>query len=209
MLKAVIFDMDGLMIDSEPIQSQAFEAMLRHHGAEPVLNESGLVQTIASGNNYEDLKERYGLKASIEELKKYKRAVHTDLINQGVVPMPGLHNLLEILASHPVKLAIASSSNPGHIKLIMSQLGILDRFNVIASVADVPRGKPAPDVFLEAAHRLGVAPADCIVLEDALAGILGAKAAGMKAIAIPTRHTAHQDFTPADLVVSSLENLDW
>lgn len=104
---------------------------------------------------------------------------------------------------------MASSSSRDDIQVVLGHLGLDNYFDAVVSGYEVAAGKPAPDIFLEAARRIQVNPGQSIVLEDAAVGVKAAKAAGMKAIAVESRHTAGQDFSEADLVVSSLEELNW
>ena len=121
--------------------------------------------------------------------------------------MPGAHKLIKELKEAGVKIAIASSSIPKDIERVLKQLELFDEFDVIVSGTEVARSKPAPDVFLEAARQLAMEPSSCVVLEDAEAGVKAGNAAGMKVVAVPNQFTAHNDFSLADKVIKSLEEL--
>lgn len=212
MIEAVIFDMDGLMVDSEPIRSLAFEAMIRNRGRQPPRRNSyGIVQTIGINvlDNCRRMQEEYGLGGSLDELVAEHETAYTRLFADRVAPMPGLLRLVVELGKNDAKKAIASSSSHEHISMVVNELWIDSPFQVVVSGTEVDRGKPAPDIFLRAAEKLGAATHRCVVLEDAESGIQGAKAAGMMAIAVPNRFTQDHDFTQADLVVPSLEYIDW
>lgn len=192
MVEAVIFDMDGLMVDSEPIRSLAFEAMIRNRGRKlPRLNQNGVVQTI--GINVQDncrrMQEEYGLEGSLDELVAEHETAYTRLFADRVAPMPGLLRLVVELEENGAKKAVASSSSHEHIGMVVNGLWAISPFQVVVSGTEVAQGKPAPDIFLRAAEKLGVAAHRCTVLEDAESGIRGAKAAGMMAIAVPSQFT--------------------
>lgn len=210
--QAVILDMDGLIIDSEGRQSLALEALLREHGTEPVIEEStGIVHIagIRAEDNLQRLKARHGLGASVEDLHKRKNELYREDLAKGVSVMPGLMELLADLKNAPVKKALASGSSKADIELVLAHLELEAYFDVIVSGYEVDASKPAPDIFLATAERLGINPRLAVVLEDAGVGIQAAKAAGMKAVAVPNQYSRDQDFSEADLVVSSLEELSW
>jgi HAD superfamily hydrolase (TIGR01509 family) len=208
MIKAVIFDMDGLMIDSEHLQSKSFEAVLGEYGVTPDLH-GGLVQEVGVGarDNWERLKELHQLSESVEVLYDKKQRVYEELLAQGMQPMPGLMSLLDYLSERDVKKAIASSSARHHIITVIEQLQAGHHFDAIISGDQVKRGKPEPDIFLRAAEEVGIKPTECIVLEYAPTGVAAAKRAGMKVVAVPNRHIDRKLFSEADLVVDSLEEL--
>lgn len=211
MIKAVIFDMDGLIIDSESMQSNAFEAVLQEYGVKPTPNEEGIVHTVGvSGrDNWRELKEEYGIDEDTTALLKKKREAYLDLLEEGIQPMKGFMDLLNLLRDKKVKLAVASSSTLEQIETILSTLGVIDYFDVIVGGEHVTRGKPAPDIFLEAAEKLGVVPEDCLVLEDSESGVEAAEKVGMRVIAVPNQYTVNHDFSKADQVVNSLADIDW
>ncbi|MGC9599371.1 MAG: HAD family phosphatase [Minisyncoccia bacterium] len=206
MIKAVIFDMDGLMIDSEPIQSKSFEYVLRTHDKAPIFNPNGLIQTIGitAKDNWILLKEKHNLTASVASLLAKKRSVYGKLLKENVKPQKGLFSLIKKLKKGGFKLGIASSSKLSNIKLVLSSLHLSRSFDVILSGESLTRGKPHPDIFLETARKLSVDPSDCVVLEDAESGVEAAHRAKMKVIAVPNKFTRDHDFKKADLVVSSL-----
>ena len=211
MIKAVLFDMDGLMIDSESIQSKSFEEIIKEYGKQPIYNDQGIVQTvgISARDNWLQLAQTYSLNEDIDVLIEKKRQVYESLLLKNLSPMPGLINLLNHLANYPVKKAVVSSSAKRNIDIVVNQLGITQHFDTFVSGEQVKHGKPAPDIFLEAANLLHVEPSNCLVLEDAVTGVQSAKSAGMKVIAVPNKFTAHQDFSAANKIISSLKDINW
>ena len=212
MVEAVIFDMDGLMVDSEPIRSLAFEEMIRKKGGGPPrCDGNGVVQTIGINvrDNCQRMQEEYRLFGGLDDLVTDHETAYTRLFADHIVPMPGLLRLVTMLEEKNTKKAIASSSSHEHIDMAVNGLWQDSPFEVVVSGTDVERGKPAPDIFLRAAKKLRVVASHCVVLEDAESGIRAAKAAGMKAIAVPTRFTQDHNFSEADLIVPSLEQIGW
>lgn len=211
MFKAAILDHDGLMIDSEPIQSRSFAAVIREYGKKPIVRDSGIIQIagMRTGENWEEIMKTHGFREDVETLIRKKDAIYPQLLRTNVIMQPGLMELLELLRTHQIKIAIGSSGEPGNINIALEVLDIRDYFEAIISGRTIKRGKPFPDTFLKAAAELGVEPEYCVVFEDAELGVIAGKAAGMKVIAVPNRYTADQDFSAADLVVPSLEEVTW
>ena len=206
MIESVIFDMDGLMIETEHLQSQAFEHVLRGHGIEPQFNEDGVIQTVGltARDNLVIFKEKHGIDEGVDTLLSKKQAVYGELLKQNIAPKEGLLDLIKALKQGNLRLAVASSSSLEHIELVLKELGVSEDFDTVVSGETVSRGKPHPDIFLEAAKRLNVQPGNCVVFEDAESGVVAAKAAGMKVIAIPNMYTKSHDFSKADVVLPSL-----
>lgn len=211
MIKAVIFDMDGLIVDTEPIQSRAFENIIRSYGKEPIFYSNGLVHEIGirGDKNFQAMKKRYNIKEEISILRKKRRIEYEKLLQKGINAMPGLIQLLELLKGKGIYIAIASNSPKKHIMSILDALGIDGYFDIIVSGEDVKEGKPNPECYIQAAQTLEVGTQDCLVLEDAQFGVMAAKSVGMQVIAIPTENTRQQDFSKADVILSSLEDITW
>lgn len=206
---AAIFDMDGLMVETESLSSQAYYEVLSKHGVTPKIQPSGLVHEIGVIGNLVNLKKRYNVRGSFRQLRLELRRTRKNLIKQGVQAMPGIFTLLDLLDKKQIPMAIASGSLPSDIRLIVNQLGIRRRFQFLLSGTKVARHKPAPDIYLEAARKLKVEPYACLVFEDSNPGIVAAKSAGMHAIAVPSQFTACDDFSSANLVMQSLEHVTW
>jgi HAD superfamily hydrolase (TIGR01509 family) len=153
-------------------------------------------------------KEALGLNESPEEILEEREKIYGKLIAQEVKPMPGLFKVLELLDKMGIRKAIASSSKRRWIELIIDKLGIGRQFEVIVSGQEIKRGKPNPDIYLLVAKKLNLMPVECLVLEDATSGVKSAKAANMKCIAIPNEFTQGLDFSHADIVLNSLEEID-
>ncbi len=210
MKKAIIFDMDGLMIETEHLQSRAFEQVLAEYGISPELHADGTVHQVgvSAHDNFVAMKEKYRLDADIDELLHKKQKIYREILSGNITPKPGLLSLLEKLAQKKVTVAVASSSSVDDIMFILKTLGVEKYFTVIVSGESVPRHKPAPDIFIEAARQLNVHPENCVVLEDSQSGVEAAKAAHMKVIVVPNQFTKSQDFRSANVVVTSLEKID-
>lgn len=187
MIKAVLFDMDGLMFDTESLATKAFIEAAKKQNYNMTEEETHLVlgfKPEAIYKFYEDYFKGKGVdgKRVVDEHYEYLENV---LFTTGPDKMPYLEELLVYLKNNKYKVAVASSSDLYHINNNLEKTDVKKYIDVIASGEEVANGKPAPDVFLLAAERLGIAPKDCIVLEDSLSGTKAGYLSGAKTIMIP------------------------
>lgn len=208
MISAAIFDLDGVVVDSEPLHYLSEKEMLSKRGVN--LRRSDIKEIVGrtemEGIQY--LKDRFGLKDSAKQLYEEKQRIYKRMLRKAVKPRPGLFKLLNSLEDEGMTLAIASSAPRENIDIVLKALGIEDKFRAVVSGDDVERGKPSPDIFLLAAQRIGIKPKNCLAIEDAQNGVEAAKRAGMTCIAVPNQFTQDQDFSRADAVVQGLEDID-
>ena len=202
MISTVIFDLDGLLADTEGLHRQAYRDVLGNYGV-TVTDQEYEEHWIRQGKGITEFLLERNLALDPDTIRRNKSERYNELVRCSVRPMPGALELLAQLRSRK-SLALASSSYPEAVAAVVAALGIAACFQVIVSRGDVARVKPAPDLFLLAAAKLGVTPAQCVVLEDAEKGIKAAVAAGMKCIAVPNEHTFNNDFSGATLVAGSL-----
>ncbi|GHD05257.1 hydrolase [Streptomyces violarus] len=183
---SVIFDLDGTLVDSEPNYYEAGRQTLAEHGV-PDFSwaDHERYVGISTQETVADWRERYGLRASVEELFTVKNRRYLELARSSTRAYPEMRRFVELLAAEDVSMAVASGSSPEAIQAVLSGTGLDASLRTVVSADEVAHGKPAPDVFLEAARRLGAEPAGCVVLEDAAPGAAAAHAAGMRCIAIP------------------------
>jgi beta-phosphoglucomutase len=205
MISAILFDLDGLLADTESLHCRAWQATLGGHDI-AVSVEFYFDWWVRQGRGIKDFVRAKELGLDPVLLRAEKAVHYARMVEACCTPMPGALELLDRLDGHK-KLAVASGSSAEAVRAVVGKLSIASRFASIVTGSDVQRGKPSPDVFLLAAQRLGVVPRQCVVLEDAEKGVLAAKAAGMKCIAVPSRYTADNDFSQADLVVPSLDEI--
>jgi len=208
MIKAIIFDMDGLLIDTESIWTLADHNFLARYGK----TYRPLDKSHFMGSGVREfikvIKKKFALHESEEKLLSERMEIFQSLIKDDLELMPGAEDLLSELSKNGYLLAMATGNTRRMMDLITEDLRVRKYFNVTVSSDEVPHGKPAPDIFLEAARRLKVTPKECLVLEDAINGVISAKAAGMKAIAVcDQRYNKPESFTEADLVVGSLREI--
>ncbi len=207
-IKAVLFDMDGLMIDSEPFHQKAFDTVLKEYGSSLSVEENNVLYVgIGDIAAAADMVKRKQLPISKEELIQKKQAVYMQYLKSDIIAQDGLRELLIELKRLKFKTAVASGSTLDEIKAIVTHLKIDEYFDFLCSSSQVPNGKPAPDIFLFAASKLGVDPAECIVLEDAPSGLRAGIAANMHVVIVPSRETKGKDFTGADVVLISLKEV--
>lgn len=204
---AVIWDMDGVIVDSAQLHFRSWRAAFRAY---------------QSGYTYEDFRHTFGQKNDvairsilgdrvgpelIDSITRKKEDCFRSLVKSGELEVfPGTSDLIRGLHQAGFKLAVASSAPAENIGIILRRLRLKHYFPVVVSAEDVTEGKPAPRVFLLAAERLGVAPEQCLVIEDAVAGVEASKRAGMKCIAVTNTNTA-ASLKAADLVVDSLKEV--
>ncbi len=201
---AVIWDMDGVIADTAPYHFKAWQKVF---------------QKIDVNFTEDDFKHMFGQRndtiirntlgqgtpqSEIDFIVAEKESDFRHRVRQRIRPLPGAINLLKSLTKHGFKVALASSAPVENIQLIATGLGIADCFQTIITGRDVAEGKPSPQGFLLAAQRLGVKPNNCIVIEDAIAGVAAAKRAGMHCLAVTNTHP-RKNLSGADLIVDTLE----
>lgn len=183
---SVIFDLDGTLVDSEPNYYEAGRQTLAEHGVTDFSwTDHERYVGISTQETVADWIERYGLRASVEELFTAKNRRYLELARSSTRAYPEMRKFVELLAAEHVPMAVASGSSPEAIAAVLAGTGLDAHLRIVVSADEVAHGKPAPDVFLEAARRLGADPAACVVLEDAAPGAAAAHAAGMRCIALP------------------------
>ena len=208
---ALLFDFDGLILDTETCTFTTVAEVFAEHGQR--LDRtwwSSIIGTADHPHWSEVLAERLGRAVDRETVVSAREGRRRALIEREPV-RPGVTALLDEAAVAGVPVAVASSSPHGWVAGHLERLGLLDRFHHLTTRDDVDgdtrRTKPAPDLFLHAARRLGVAAERCVVLEDSPHGVTAARAAGMAVVAVPGPMTATLDFAGADLVVTSLREV--
>jgi HAD superfamily hydrolase (TIGR01509 family) len=201
-VRAVIFDVDGTLVDSEENYFLADEALLGSRGI--AFTREQKARYVGAGNRdmLADFKARFALPESVEQLVAAKNSLYLQLADRGTHVFPEMRRFLEGVRARDLPVAAASGSSPDVLRRILAATGLAGELPVVVSAEEVPRGKPAPDVFLEAARRLGVPPHECLVVEDARHGVEAAKRAFMACIAIPFLASPPLDprFALADLL---------
>ena len=205
LLGAVLFDFDGVLVDTEWAIYQSWRRVFEAHAhALPLeLYTRCIGSDFATWSPKNHLEELTGLGFDWHDLDARRQTeIMRDLTH--AAPMCGALEMLEKLVTAGVPCAVVSSSSHRWVDGWLDKLGLTGHFATVVCRGDAPRIKPAPDLFLEAARRLAVAPAACLVIEDSLNGLCAAKAAGMPVWVVPNRVTAAMDFTAADRVFRSL-----
>ena len=204
---AVIFDVDGVLTDSYVPHYKSWERMFGEIGVE--FTDEQFRKTFGRTNRdiFAQLYPGEAMTAErAKELGDRKEHFYREIINENFMPLPGATELIDALHAAGFKLAVGSSGPPENVQLTLKKLGRADRFDAMVTGADVTHGKPNPEVFLKAAERLGIPPAQCAVIEDAPQGIEAANAAGMTSIAV-LGTTTREKLSHAKLVVEGHHEL--
>ncbi len=210
MLEAVIFDVDGVLVDSYRAHFRSWRELARELGFE--LTEEEFAQTFGQTSREIIRRFRRGPEPDEAEVKKLddrKEALYRQIVSEDFPAMDGARQLVEAFYREGIRVAVGSSGPPENVELALDRLCVRDKVAAVVTGRDVTRGKPDPQVFLIAAERLGVPPSRCVVVEDAPAGIQAAKAAGMAAVALVSTGRSGRDFEAVgpNLVVHSLREL--
>ena len=210
--KAFIFDMDGVIIDSERIHAVTKIQAVRSFGVDVSEADFDLRSYVgrSAKSFFSDVIAKYPeLGDDWEVLAKKKHELYQKILREDpdLKPIDGIPELLERLKAKGYRIGLGSSSVMANIQLVLGRFGIMDYFDAIAAGSEVEHAKPAPDVYLLTASRLGIAPEDCTVIEDAGAGVIAAKSAGMRCIAIKNPNSGEQDFSQADMIIDSYEEI--
>ena len=208
MIAAVVFDMDGVIVDSEQVWDEVREQYVFETGGTYTQSATRDMMGMSSVEWSRYMADALGVPGTPEEINA--AIVERMLARYGEAPplIPGAVDAVRGCAER-WPLAVASSSNPELIQVVLEAAGLHDVIPVVVSSQEVPRGKPSPDVYLEAARRLGADPGDCAAVEDSHNGIRSAKAAGMRVVAIPNPHFPPDEeaLAHADVVLRSIREL--
>lgn len=204
-ISAVLFDFDGVLVDTEWAIYDAWHRTFRNHGQNLPLE----TYTRCIGSDFDTwspkthLEELTGKSFDWHDLDAQRQVeIRADLAGSG--PMPGVVDLLDKLTQRGIRRAVVSSSGHEWVDGWLEKIGLTDRFETVVCRGDAAKIKPEPDLYQEAAKRLGLDPASCLVIEDSLNGLKAGKAAGMPVWAVPNRVTACLDFSQADAIFPSL-----
>lgn len=186
----VVFDMDGTLLDNMPFHEEAFNTFAARHGLPALTLET---RKWMDGKRNRDIfpylfKTRTLTPADVEQLADEKESLYRQLSKGRLAMLPGLEQLLARLGSRGIPVSLATSAPRANVEHTLTELGLRERIPIIARSDEVAHGKPWPDVFLEAARLMGVAPERCLAFEDAPAGIIAARRAGMWCVGVSTSY---------------------
>ncbi|MCL2199525.1 MAG: HAD family hydrolase [Defluviitaleaceae bacterium] len=204
---AVIFDMDGVLIDSQPLHYEIDMRVLKSCGYPAELSTVVPYTGIGNPDRWPKYKETLELTEEVERLIELSEEAMRDLFtNAELAPIDGITLLLNGIKAMGIKCGVASSSSHELIELVLGKIGLASSFDFIVSGEDVTEGKPNPDIYLRAAEKAGTTPKLCIAIEDAPAGVEAAKAAGMVCIGYNNPNTLGQDFSKADFTANKFDD---
>lgn len=203
-IRCVVFDMDGLMLNTEDVYLVACKELAARHGRKltPQIHHQMLGRRPAEA--FGVFATELDLREPVEELIRQSRQIFDHLLDDLLQPMPGLFDCLDHAVGCNLPLAVATSSPRACLNQLLGRFNLLRRFRETLTAEDVQHGKPHPDIYLKIAERLEVSPESMLVLEDSEVGVQAAAAAGARVVAIPNRHTRHQDFDTAHHVLDRL-----
>lgn len=206
--RAVVFDLDGVLWDGEPLYYAAFNVVLEplgHHLPEDEY-EQIIGQSVEAA--WQWVLDRFGITESPASFyRKYDEAV-LRMLEEPVEPLPGVRDLIAELKRRNIRLAVASASLRQWVDATLNGISLADEFETTVSASEVQHAKPAPDLYATAAERLGIPASECLAIEDTRAGIASAKAAGMFAVQVRASSTALPPIPEADLVIEDYSQFD-
>ncbi len=207
MVYGVIFDMDGVLVDSYRPHLESWQLTAGEYNLEMTEPQFARYFGYTSREIIHAIWGDAFTDDRIRQFDRRKEAIYRELIHKDIPAVPGLHDLLKSLAADGAKMAVGSSGPIENINLVLDRLGIRNYFSGLVSAQDVTAGKPNPQVFLKAAEKMNLLPARCVVIEDAPPGIQAAHAAGMKCIGLTTSHPEER-ISAADFVSANLSGVD-
>jgi beta-phosphoglucomutase len=190
---AIIFDMDGVIVDTNPYHKIALHQFCARYGY--ALTEDELRNKIYGRPNKEWIANLFQRKMTLAELSAYgeeKEKLFRDLYEKDIVPLPGLRDFLVQLKAEKIPVAIGTSAPRSNVDFVLEKTGLGEFFDAILDESNVDRGKPDPEIYLKVAARLKMPPPQCIVFEDSLSGVMSAEASGAKVVGVTTTHTKEE-----------------
>ena len=210
----VLFDMDGVLADSEEFIARASCLMFAEKGLDVGLEDFRPFIGTGEDRFIGGVAEKYNFPLNIKTAKPRVYDIYLDIIKGQLQPLPGVHEFLNKCRSMSKKIALATSADMRKVKGNLAEIGLsLESFDAVVVGDDIQNKKPAPDLFLLAAKRLGLEAADCLVIEDSVSGVAAARAAGTRCLAITSTFTPEQlagaDYYAANLAEADTEVLNW
>lgn len=205
-ISAVIFDMDGLMFDTESLFSIVQNKIAKRRGKEFTLEIKGKMMGQKALHAIEIMLRELGIEEDPTKVFQEQNKEYLELLRNQSQPMPGLIELLNFLEENQIRKCIATSSMREWVNILMTRFHLGPRFEFIITGEDVTLGKPNPEMYLKAVDQLNILASNCLVLEDSSNGVRAGKSAGCFTVAVPTDLTRNQDFSMADLIVRKLND---
>ena len=208
MIEAIVFDFDGLILDTETPEFDTWQEVFESYGVllEREAWEWAIGRHSDDFNIYKHLAELTGQQIEREEVRPRMRRLYLERIEENPI-LPGVEEYLATAKDMQLKLAVASSSRPGWAAGHLKSRGLLHHFEFVLDAGDVERAKPAPDLYRMAVDRLGVRPENALAIEDSMHGLAAAKAAGLYCVVVPNPMTERMKFDAADMRLESLASL--
>jgi HAD superfamily hydrolase (TIGR01509 family) len=208
MIKAVIFDMDGVMIDSEPLWEKTERILLARRNIDYSPEYRDLIVGLNQRDSGKLLRDTFSLGESVDEIISERIDILTSIYEEELELVPALTPLLEALRPRGYLLAVASSSPLRVISFVLDMFSLRPYFDAVVSGECTENGKPHPDIYLHTADRLSVRPQECVAIEDSINGVRSATGAGMYCIAIPDKRLSREAFEKAHLILESMDELN-
>ena len=208
-MEAAIFDMDGVLIDSEPLHFLSDITLLKRLNIETTKEYHNKYVGYSAPNKWKEIKHEFNIPNSLQEILNMSVSTKLELLSQSDYdPIDGVPELLEALNSHNIPVAVASSSSSKFINEVLRKIRVEKYIQTQVSGENIERSKPEPDIFLKTAEILQVNPKGCVVIEDSRNGVIAAKRDGMKCIGFKNINSGNQDLSSADIIIDRIEQID-
>jgi HAD superfamily hydrolase (TIGR01509 family) len=211
-IQAIVFDLDGLMVDSEPMSMKAWQKLLTEFGHSLEEKDYPSLIGIDGDSTIKLLRQKMDIPLKNREIMDLHDRYWIAIVREEVQPVSGLFDLVKAFKSRDYKLGVASNSRSEYVHAVLDTIELKENFHCVLSADQVQRGKPAPDIYQAAAACLGVEPEVCLALEDSPTGLKSALAAGMRCIVVPNQKLLHESYAGAYAHFPSLlhlyDNLD-
>jgi len=211
MIKTVIFDMDGVIVDTEPVHYFAYMQHFKHLNIDVSDEMYATFTGFSTKNTYQKLKETFNLLDEVDGLVDYKRELFNNAFDEkeDLDLLPGVRDLIVDLYNNGMQLIVASSASNVTINRVFNRFALHQYFSHIVSGEDFPQSKPHPAIFLKAAELSGTPVEECVVIEDSTNGVKAAKAAGIYCIGYKSEHSKMQDISLADMIITHFNELNY
>ena len=205
-IRAVVFDMDGLILNTEDVFDLAGQQLLERRGLQMTNQIRDAMLGRRAHEAFAAMKEMTGVQDDICDLMQETKELFGAIAENRLETMPGLLELLQLVEQRQLPRAVATSSPRSYMTGLLERFDLLHRFHLTMTAEDVANGKPDPEIYLTVAARLNVAPHEMLVLEDSETGTRAASAAGAFAVSVPNRHTMNGDFSMASMIADTLRD---